>query len=133
MLENQQEANLPGKNQENVSNREKGLQTLRDIQKIKRQEVGEEIGSLTKKASHMAESNLLDSLMERKISLRKLLNLCPSFKEKVFSQLRKDMKNSDEEEPTMSECWIAQPQEAARIRDDNVARINFAIRKNEMK
>ncbi|KAI5063479.1 hypothetical protein GOP47_0022026 [Adiantum capillus-veneris] len=61
-----------------------------------------EYGSLTKKASSMAESNLLDSLMEHKISLRKLLNLCPSFKEKVFSQLRKDTKNSDKEEPTMS-------------------------------
>ena len=75
----------------------------------------------------------VEMLLDQKISLKNILDLCPRFKEKIQKKWMARMGQQLEESRDEVLCSMAQPEEATRTRDDNVARINVCLASQEIK
>ena len=69
----------------------------------------------------------IEALLDHKVPLKSILDLCPRFKEKVFKNWAEEINQKVKGLQREAECRMAQPEELPRTRDDNVAKIKMII------
>ena len=74
----------------------------------------------------------IEALMDHKVPLRSILDLCPRFKEKVFKNWAEELNQKVKGLQGKAECHMTQPEEPPRTRDDNVAKIKMVIAAQEV-
>ena len=74
----------------------------------------------------------IEALMDHKVPLRSILDLCPWFKEKVFKNWAEEINQKVKGLQSEAECRMTQPEEPPRTQDDNVAKIKMMIAMQEV-
>ena len=74
----------------------------------------------------------IKALMDHKVPLKSILDLCPRFKEKVFRNWAEELNQKVKGLHDEDECCMTQPEEPPRTRDDNVAKIKMKIAAQEV-
>lgn len=85
-----------------------------------------------KNAKNMREV-MRNILMDHKVLVKSILDLCPRFKEKVLKAWVAELNQEIKEMEGEAKCNMAQREEALRTRDDNVAKIRMTIGSSENK
>ena len=78
------------------------------------------------------KGDIMEMLLEHKIPLKAILNLCPRFKEKVLRKWRAELNEELGEGKEEIPCSMASAEDATRTRDDNVAKIYVKIKMQEV-
>ena len=74
----------------------------------------------------------IEALLDHKVPLKSILDLCPRFKEKVFKNWAEEINEKVKGLQGEAECHMAQAEEPPRTRDDNVAKIKMIIAMQEV-
>ena len=74
----------------------------------------------------------IEALLDHKVPLKSILDLCPWFKEKVFKNWAEEINQKVKGLQSKAKCCMAQPDELPRTRDDNVAKIKMTIAMQEI-
>ena len=75
----------------------------------------------------------IEALMDHKVPLRSILDLCPQFKEKAFKNWAEELNQKVKGLQGEAECHMThQPEEPPRTRDNNVAKIKMIIAAQEV-
>ena len=69
----------------------------------------------------------MSMLLDNKVPLNNMLDLCPRFKKKVLKAWAAELSQEIEGMEDEVECNITQPEDVPRTRDDNVAKVRITI------
>ena len=74
----------------------------------------------------------IEALMDHKVPLRSILDLCLRFNKKVFKNWAEEINQKVKGLQCEAECHMTQPEEPPRTRDDNVAKIKMITAMQEV-